>query len=127
MLFTLLQTHKIMLSIIHKKACQNFLDLLVQLENDFQQQFAQSESIWAELSELFQQQIISLTDEDLEEKVASGWISWQTEIQREFRLLKSDRLFWLSARQTSTKEARAKIILERLQKLIGYCQIMLQD
>jgi hypothetical protein len=117
-----------MLSIIHKKVYQDFLALLVRLENVFQQpEIAQSEIIWHELSELFQQQIISLTDEDLEGEIANSWISLQTEIQREYRLLKSDRLFWLSARQTSTKEARAKVILERLRRLIGYCQMMLPD
>jgi hypothetical protein len=116
-----------MSSIIHKKACQDFLTLLVRLENAFQQpEIAQNENIWVELNELFQQQIIPLTDEDLEGEVANSWISWQTEIQKEFRLLKSDRLFWLSARQTSTKEARAKNILDRLRKSIGYCQMMLQ-
>lgn len=121
-----------MLSIIHKKAYEDLLLLLVQLESCCQsaattKETARLKEIWANLSQFFQQQIIPLTDEDLEGEVASRWISLQTEIQREFRLLNTDWLFWISARQPTTKEARAKTILNRLRKLISYCQVMLQD
>lgn len=121
-----------MLPIIHKKAYQDFLTLLMQLETHCQNattatEIARSEEIWASLSQFFQQQIIPLTDEDLSGEVASRWVSLQTEIQREFRLLNTDWLFWASARQPATKEARAKNILERLRKSIGYCRVLLQD
>jgi hypothetical protein len=117
-----------MLLIIHKKAYQDCLNLLVQLENYYQNpKKDRNEELWTNLNQFFQQQIIPLTDEDLEGETASRWISLQTEIQREFRLLKTDWLFWVSARQPVTKEARAKSVLERLRKLISYCQMMLQD
>lgn len=121
-----------MLSIIHRKAYQDFLHLLFELENNYQNtaqttKNAQIETTWTTLKQLFQQSIISLTDDDLEADVASRWISLHTEIQREFRLLNSDRYLMLAARQLATKEARAKIILERIGKLINYCQILLQN
>jgi hypothetical protein len=121
-----------MLSIIHKKAYQGFLSLLVELEDIYQNtdknaEIADNERIPTALNQFFQQSIIPLTDNQLEAEVASRWISLQTEIQREFRLLNSDRLFWLAARQPATKEARTRIILERIHKLISYCQILLQD
>jgi hypothetical protein len=119
-----------MLSIIHKKAYQDFLFWLRQLENylqssDIGAKNLQEQEIWLNLSQIFQQQIISLTDENLEGETASSWISLQTELQREFRLLKTDWLFWVSARQPATKTKRSKAIVERLQKLITYCQILL--
>lgn len=123
-----------MLSIIHKKAYQDFLFWLRQLENylqssdkssDIGAKNLQEQEIWLNLSQIFQQQIISLTDENLEGETASSWLSLQTELQREFRLLKTDWLFWVSARQPATKTKRSKAIVERLQKLIAYCQILL--
>lgn len=119
-----------MLSIIHKKAYQDFLFWLTQLENylqnsDLPGKNVQYKEIWVNLNQIFQQQIILLTDENLKGETVSSWISLQTELQREFRLLSTDWLFWLSARQPATKTKRTEVIVERLQKLISYCQILL--
>lgn len=116
--------------IIHKKAYRDFLTLLNDLENRCQnstQTIDKTEiaALWTNLKQVFQQRIIPLTDENLEGKVASRWISLQTEIQREFRLLNTDWLFWVSARQQAIKQAREKAVKERLHKLIEYCQLML--
>lgn len=130
MLFCKLQSIKIMLSIIHRKAYQDFLDLLIKLEN-YYQNFAvatktdEKEIIWQNLKQVFQQHIIPLTDENLDLATASRWISLQAEIQREFRLLNTDWLFLISSRQPATKKAREKSVVERLRKLISYCQVML--
>ncbi|WP_144871097.1 heterocyst frequency control protein PatD [Hyella patelloides] len=119
-----------MLSIIHRKAYQDFLDLLIKLENHDQNlavatKTAEKEIIWQNLKQVFQQHIIPLTDENLDLATASRWISLQAEIQREFRLLNTDWLFLISSRQPATKQAREKSVVERLRKLIGYCQVML--
>ena len=119
-----------MLSIIHKKAYQNFLDVLVRLQSDRQSldspaSTIDKDAIWQELVEIFQHRIITLTDEDLETEVAGRWISLQTEIQRGFRLLQTEWLFWQSARQPATKKAKEKSVSQQLQKLISYCQAML--
>ena len=128
-----------MLSIIHKKAYQDFLDLLAKLQSD-RTAFGQSrdcygfdfpastihkDPIWQELVAIFQHRIITLTDEELETEVASRWISLQTEIQRGFRLLQTEWLFWQSARQPATRKAKEASVREQLQKLIDYCQAML--
>ena len=119
-----------MSSIIHKKAYQDFSIAL----NDFKGHFQHRDrtvdngeitATWTNLKQMFQERIIPLTDEELEGEVANRWISLQTEIQREFRLLNTDWLFWISARQQSTKQAREQAVAERLSKLISYCQLML--
>jgi hypothetical protein len=116
--------------IIHKKAYRDFLTLLNDLESHCQNSAeiadnAEITAIWSDLKQVFQEKIIPLTDEELEGEVASRWISLQTEIQREFRLLNTDWLFWASARQQGIKQARAKAVTERLRKLSKYCQLML--
>ena len=116
--------------IIHKKAYRDFLTLLNDLESHCQNSAeiadnAEITAIWLALKQVFQERIIPLTDEELEGEVASRWISLQTEIQREFRLLNTDWLFWASARQQGIKQARAKAVTERLRKLSKYCQLML--
>ena len=121
-----------MSSIIHKKAYRDFLTLLDDLESHCQNSAeiadnAEIAAIWSDLKQVFQERIISLTDEELEGEVASRWISLQTEIQREFRLLNTDWLFWASARQQVIKQARAKAVRERLRKLSQYCQLMLTN
>ena len=129
-MFSELQNFEIMLLIIHTKAYQDFLNLLFQLQNQYQnsEQISKkqkNQAIWANLKQVFQQRIVPLTDEDLETEVANRWLSLQTEIQREFRLLNTDWLFLESSRQPATKEARKKTVLKRLHKLISYCQVML--
>ena len=115
--------------IIHKKAYQDFLNLLNSLKGHFQQSpavdNAEIAAILTDLKQMFQKRIILLTDEELEGEVANRWISLQTEMQREFRLLNTDWLFWISARQPTIKQARERAIAERLSKLIAYCQLML--
>lgn len=119
-----------MSSIIHKKAYRDFLTLLNDLESHCQNSAeiadnAEIAAIWSDLKQVFQERIIPLTDEKLDREVASRWISLQTEIQREFRLLNTDWLFWASARQQAIKQTRAKAVNERLRKLSEYCQLML--
>ena len=118
--------------IIHKKAYQDFLILLISLESkcqnyDLKRDRTEVEEIWTNLKQIFQKRIVSLTDENLDRKVASRWISLQTEIQREFRLLNTDWLFWMSSRQQDTKRIRKQAVQERLSKLIKYCQVILKE
>ena len=119
-----------MLSIIHKKAYQDFLNLLVRLQNDCQisdssASTTNKDAIWQELKQIFQQRIITLTDEALEAEVASRWVSLQTEIQRGFRLLQTEWIFCQAARQPATLTAKEASVREQLQKLINYCQAIL--
>ncbi len=77
------------------------------------------------ITKWFEQNITDLSQQDLDLAIAPRWQSVQTEIKREFKLLSTDILFLASARQNATQIKRIKSISDRLTKLIGYCQIML--
>ena len=116
-----------MLSPLHKKAYQEFLTWLNPWQNllanhDKVQEMTQQ---FPDLQQWFQQEIMTLTDEELDTTVVSLWRSLHTEIQREFRLLSTDMLFLASSRQASTTESRLKLIGDRITRLIAYCQKIL--
>ncbi len=113
-----------MSSIIHKKAYQEFLNLL----KEFQDQLKVSDKpilqgIWHDLQQFCQQKIFTLTDDGLDESIIQQWQSLQTEIQREFRLLNTDMLFLAASRQTKTKEVRFKSIRDRITKLAQFANM----
>ena len=120
-----------MLLIIHKKAYQKFLNLLLELDSLMKNsvstaQIKPNHPVWQNLQQTFQQEVITLTDEGLDLATASHWISLQAEIQREFRLLNTDWLFMISARTPATFQAKEKSVVKRLHQLINYCQVMLR-
>lgn len=69
------------------------------------------------------EQIDSLADEDLEIKVQS----YQTEINKQLRLLKIDLMFLKSARQPATSEQRWNVMGDRLHLLMVYCEALLSQ
>jgi len=79
----------------------------------------------AEFEAVFLQveQIDSLADEDLELKVQS----YQTEINKQLRLLKIDLMFLKSARQPATSEQRWNLMGDRLHLLMVYCEALLSQ
>ena len=117
---------------LHKKAYQEFMTLL----NQWQESCVVAESNgelraeitreFPKLQQCFEQQITTLTDDELDLKLVSLWRSIHTEVQREFRLLSIDTLFLSSARQITTKKKRLKTIGDRNSKLIAYCQKILE-
>ena len=116
-----------MSSIIHKKAYQEFLNLL----QEFQEQLNSSDKSilqesWPNLQQFCQQKIFTLTEDDLEESIIQQWRSLQTEIQREFRLLNTDILFLGAARQTKTTEVRLKSMGDRVTRLVKF-SLMAKD
>ncbi len=133
-----------MLSTTHKKAYQEFLNLLNHWQNSGVNPDGEAErgnlaicnhpvdkvnemtKQFPDLQQWFQQEIMTLTDQELDTKVISLWRSLQTEIQREFRLLSTDMLFLASSRQASTRESRLKTIGDRITRLIAYCQKILE-
>ena len=107
-----------MLSIIHKNAYQDFLKLLSRCKfavstPSFDSKSAINQKNWDNLEAIFYQQILVITDADMDIATASSWIAIQAEIQREFRLLTTDWLFLKSARQQATVEARKKTLIQR--------------
>ena len=132
-----------MLSMLHKKAYQEFMTLLNEWQkiceswgnNPINESLDVSEPVinqesaiskqFPKLQRYFEREITTLTDDKLDIKVVSFWRSLHTEIQREFRLLSTDMLFLASSRQTSTREKRLQTICDRNTKLIAYCQKIL--
>lgn len=121
-----------MLSRSHKRAYQNFMTLLSDFKNflfDSEAQTHQSriKQEWQQLQQWFEQNIVELDSSNLDPKIVPRWQSVQTEIKREFKLLTTDILFLASARQNTTRNKRLNSIGDRLKKLSGYCQIMLNE
>ena len=113
-----------MSSIIHKKAYQEFLNLL----KEFQERLKESDEPipqknWHNLQQLCQQKIFILKEDNLDESIIQQWRSLQTEIQREFRLLNTDMLFLAASRQTKTKEVRLKSIGDRVTRLVKFANL----
>ncbi|MDB9445664.1 heterocyst frequency control protein PatD [Anabaena sp. CS-542/02] len=72
------------------------------------------------LQRVFRQEIIPLPDGGYRVQ------SYQTEISKQLRLLEIDVLFLQGARQASTTNERLKLIRDRLQTLMQYCEAIVQ-
>ncbi|MBE9044459.1 heterocyst frequency control protein PatD [Pleurocapsales cyanobacterium LEGE 10410] len=120
-----------MLPASHKRAYQDFLTLLKEFEgflvDETQIERSQIQHKFQNLASWFERYIVCLNSENLNTAIAPRWQSVHTEIKREFRLLSTDILFLTSARQNATQTKRIKSIGDRLTKLLGYCQIMLNE
>ncbi len=121
-----------MLSRSHNRAYQNFMTLLSDFKNflldsEAQTQQSRIKQEWQQLQQWFEQNIVELDSSNLDPKIAPRWQSVQTEIKREFKLLTTDILFLASARQNTTRNKRLNSIGDRLKKLSGFCQIMLNE
>lgn len=119
-----------MLPASHDRAYQDLLTLLTELQSrllDRESQIEQPQlkQQFQNLANWFEPNIARLDSENVDRAIASRWQSVQTEIRREFKLLSTDILFFSSARHNSTQTKRLKSIGDRLAKLIGYCQILL--
>ena len=112
----------------HRKFYQKFLGSLNTLRDQAivkdidQGQLSQNFQV---VQEIFQDQILELTAEGLEYSVVSSWQSIQTEIHRTLRLLGTDFLFLQSSRKRKTEEQRLEAVLDRIEKLIGYCKVII--
>lgn len=53
--------------------------------------------------------------------------SYQTEINKQLRLLNTDLLFWQSARQSATQQQRQAQAQDRLTLLLRYCEAILGE
>ena len=117
-----------MLPTSHLSAYQEFLTVLLTLRDQATAEHPEA----AALQETFERvqpifsQIMSLPDDLLDSEIASRWQSVQTEIYRALRLLKTDIMFLRSSRQAATAEQRLAAVGDRLEKIIGYCQVILQ-
>jgi hypothetical protein len=117
-----------MLSTRHEQVYKDFVTTLMVLRehlNYFSQEIEIFKRSFGEVESIFQEQILSLTSDGLESDQVSRWQLVHTEIHRAFRLLKTDFLFLVSAKQEVIMQQRAKKFGDRLEKLISDCQIVL--
>ena len=80
-----------------------------------------------QVQQFFQQQVVNLNPELLNPDVESRLRSYQTEINKQLRLLNTDLTFLRAAKQAITFEQRQTQICDRLDILINYCEVLLQD
>ena len=118
-----------MLPLQHDRVYRELLNALLELENLTTATDLEPSSLekqYALVKEIFQTRALTLTEEVLDPALVPRWQSVQTEINRAVRLLQNDIIFWRSARQPATRQTRLKTLCDRLEQLIGYCQVLLQ-
>ena len=117
-----------MLPKFHKKKLTQWRDLLLDLRtkvNHSTEELMIKSSVGLELQSFFKEEILPLSNEQLEVSLQSVWQSFQTESYRCLRLLDTDILFLRSSKSINTREKRLSQIESRLEEMIGYCQNLL--
>lgn len=118
-----------MLPLTHRQPYQKFQEALQEVLNhapDIDLPKTELPEKFANLLHLFQNEIASLSIDDLELEYASRWQSVQTEFKRQMRLLETDVLLLQAARNEATITTRVEGICDRFKTLIQYCEVLLQ-
>src|SRR6476646_3814337 len=116
-----------MLPEAHRQIYQEFLRSLEQLQVKVTQAKPDPSVLIATLQEMqqfFQNQILALSwdnypDASVEQRVQS----YQIEMNKQLKLMATDVMFLQAARQPSTAQQRQVQISDRLNLLIGYCNV----
>lgn len=116
-----------MLPSFYQEVYQNFLQALKSLQEAVKQSSEKRQTAFATVEHLFQTQVITLTGEEIDPKIVSRWRSIQTELHRMFKLLATDWLFLRSSRQVSTRKDRIDIFCDRIEQMIKFCRILLEE
>lgn len=74
------------------------------------------------VQQVYQDRIVPLMSESVSDDITSRWRSLQTEVNRSFRLLRTDIIFLKASRQSSTTQQRLSTCLTRIDQLMKYCQ-----
>lgn len=112
-----------------QKSYKNFLVSLTQLRDQVTVSDTNITKIaenFQAVQEIFQNQLLGLTTEELETSIIPSWQSIQTEIHRMLRLLGTDILFLQSSKRQETIQQRLDTIRDRTEQLIGYCQAIMR-
>ena len=115
-----------MLPNLHRQKYQNFKQVLQQLQTAVNLDTPELRQRFLEGQQFFQQQIVSLNAGDLEPVDEPRVRSYQTEMSKQLQLLGMDVTFLQAARQPATVQQRLKSVGDRIQTLIGYCDVLLQ-
>ncbi len=114
----------------YQKSYQNFHDSLTNLGDQVTVRNIDIGKIsqnFQAVQGIFQEQILTLTTDELAPSIASRYQSIQTEIYRTLRLLGTDLLFLRSSRKQGTTEQRLQIVRDHLEQLMGYCQVIITE
>lgn len=85
------------------------------------------QSAFLEVQQFFQLHIVSLEFEEKDTLAESHIQSYQTEINKQLRLLGMDVMFLQAARQSATAQQRQAQMGDRLDLVIRYCQTLLEE
>ncbi len=116
-----------MLSQVHYQHYQKLQQTLEQFQGHATQVNPERTDLMSEflkIQDFFQSQVANLNPDLLSPEMQSRLGSYQTEINKQLRLLGTDLMFLKSARQASTAEQRRTQIRDRLKTLIGYCELL---
>ncbi|NCO75005.1 MAG: heterocyst frequency control protein PatD [Cyanobacteria bacterium] len=111
-----------MLSKSHQQELLGWLELLKSLNLLLcadTNNFTLIQNKWYQIQDYLQIKIMTLNSDELDISQQSLFQSWQTETYRYIRLLKTDFLFYQSAKQITTKESRFLVIQQRLNEAIN--------
>jgi head-tail adaptor len=117
-----------MLSQDHARAYQNLFNALSVLQEQLKTpnpELADCETCFAQIQQIFGEQVMSLSNEELEPDLGVRVQSVQTEIHRGLRLLGTDLLFLRSSRQAATRQQRFNSLTDRLESLRKLCYLIL--
>jgi hypothetical protein len=106
----------------YRERYQTFLENLKELQQNLDQEGdpAVLKSLFSQLQQQFQEEIMSLTGESLTGETFSRWQSSQTEIHRTMRLLQTDMMFLQTSRSRNTSQQRLATVRDRVGKLIEF-------
>lgn len=120
-----------MLPEAHRQIYQEFLRSLEQLlvtATQAKPDPAALIALFQEIQQFFQQQILGLSWENDPDPSAEQRVqSYQIEMNKQLKLMGTDVMFLRAARQSSTAQQRQMQISDRLNLLIGYCNVLLQE
>ncbi len=117
-----------MLPDLHDQCYRNLMQALQQLAETVNAPNPDKPRVRAstlEMQQFFQEQILSLGMDELDQGVVSLVQSFQTELHKQLRLLGNDVMFLFSARQPQTFERRLSEVRDRINSSIGYCEAIL--
>lgn len=117
-----------MLPTLHQKSYQKFLLVLQALQEEIESSNSRVAAIsekFVQAQQVFQQEVMPLTSDELAEDAIARFVLVQTEIHRNIRLLGTDLMFLRSSKQATTSAQRLIIVRDRIKNLIGFCQAML--
>jgi mRNA degradation ribonuclease J1/J2 len=80
----------------------------------------------SQVQELFKQEILTMNLDELPGERISLVQSYRTEMHKQMGLLATDAMFFQTARQPTTKQQRWSQIMNRLETLIRYCDVLLE-